>query len=336
MKYGIFDHVDRGTAPLAEFYEDRLKLAEKYDQAGFRSYHTAEHHETTLGMASSPSVFLSALAQRTKNLRFGPLVYCLPQYHPVRLYEEICMLDNISQGRFELGVGKGISSIESSYFGLDPEEVPSMYREYYQFLMQAFSEPDEVTFKGKHFSVENMPLEMKPVQNPHPPIWNGFGNPSPEGIAWPAENSVNIISNNNAPHMRKITDNYRAEWDRLGRPEDELPLMGMTRYIVIADTDDEALTIARRIYGVWYKSFMKLWWRHDKTPPLVQYTDDFDEMVEKGLAVAGTADHVREVLEQHIEESGINYFVCRFAFGDITFEEAAYSVDAFTETFSIN
>ena len=173
MKYGIFDHVDRGTAPLAEFYEDRLKLAEKYDQAGFRSYHTAEHHETTLGMASSPSVFLSALAQRTKNLRFGPLVYCLPQYHPVRLYEEICMLDNMSQGRFELGVGKGISSIESSYFGLDPEEVPSMYREYYQFLMQAFSEPDEVTFKGKHFSVENMPLEMRPVQNPHPPILLG-------------------------------------------------------------------------------------------------------------------------------------------------------------------
>ncbi len=72
MKFGIFDHVDRGTAPLNEFYEDRLKLAEKYDQAGFYAYHTAEHHATTLGMASSPSVYLSAVAQRTKLLALWP------------------------------------------------------------------------------------------------------------------------------------------------------------------------------------------------------------------------------------------------------------------------
>ena len=91
MRFGIFDHVDRGDEPLNDFYETRLKLAEKYDQAGFYAYHTAEHHATTLGMASSPSVFMSAVAQRTNHLKFGPLVYCLPQYHPIRLFEEICM-----------------------------------------------------------------------------------------------------------------------------------------------------------------------------------------------------------------------------------------------------
>ena len=333
MKFGIFDHVDRGTAPLNEFYEDRLKLAEKYDQAGFYAYHTAEHHATTLGMASSPSVYLSAVAQRTKRLRFGPLVYVLPQYHPVRLYEEICMLDQMSGGRLEIGVGKGISSIESSYYGLDPEEVTAMYQEYYQFLLAAMKS-DEVTFVGKYFGVDHMPIEMKPLQQPHPPFWNGFGNP--HATAWPAENAINIISNHNAETMRTITDAYRAEWHRLGRDLDDIPMMGMTRFLVIAGTDDAALAIARRIYPIWYASFMKLWWRHDKIPPLAVYTEDFDGVVASGLAIAGSAKTVHDILTDHIEDGGINYFVCRFAFGNITYQEAAYSIDAFNEMFLSN
>ena len=92
MKFGVFDHLDRGDLPLKDYYEARLKLIEAYDQAGFYAYHVAEHHSTPLGMAPSPSVFLAAVAQRTRRLRFGPLVYALPLYHPIRLIEEICML----------------------------------------------------------------------------------------------------------------------------------------------------------------------------------------------------------------------------------------------------
>jgi alkanesulfonate monooxygenase SsuD/methylene tetrahydromethanopterin reductase-like flavin-dependent oxidoreductase (luciferase family) len=74
MEFGIFDHLDRNNLPLKEYYESRLQLIETYDRAGFYAYHVAEHHSTPLGMAPSPSVFLSAVAQRTKRLRFGPLV----------------------------------------------------------------------------------------------------------------------------------------------------------------------------------------------------------------------------------------------------------------------
>ena len=232
MKFGVFDHVDRGAGTLQEFYEDRLRIAEKYDQAGFYAYHTAEHHATTLGMASSPSVFMSAIGQRTKQLKFGPLVYCLPQYHPIRLYEEICMLDQMSGGRLQVGVGKGISSIESGYYGIDGDDVTEIYQEYFNILMAAFAS-DELTFEGKYFSVENMPIEMAPMQMPHPPIWTGIGNPN--ATAWPAENNINVISNHNAQTMRKITDSYRADWAKLGRDEVDLPLLGMTRFLVIAE-----------------------------------------------------------------------------------------------------
>ena len=74
LDFGIFDHVDRSDLPLTDFYEQRLKLIEGYDRAGFRTYHCAEHHSTPLGMSPSPSLYLSAVAQRTKRLRFGPLV----------------------------------------------------------------------------------------------------------------------------------------------------------------------------------------------------------------------------------------------------------------------
>ena len=82
MKFGVFDHVDRGDLPLAKHYENRLRLTEVYDREGFYAYLIAEHHSTPLGIAGSPSVFLSAVAQRTKRLRIGTLVYTLPLVNP--------------------------------------------------------------------------------------------------------------------------------------------------------------------------------------------------------------------------------------------------------------
>ena len=113
MEFGIFDHVDASGVPLQQFYDDRFRIVEAYDRAGFYCYHVAEHHATPLGMAPSPGVFLAAVAQRTKQLRFGPLVYTLPLYHPLRLTEEICMLDQMSGGRMQVGIGRGISPLET-------------------------------------------------------------------------------------------------------------------------------------------------------------------------------------------------------------------------------
>src|SRR4029078_9653974 len=96
--------VDRSGVPLRQFFEDRIQIAQAYERFGFYCYHIAEHHFTPLGMAASPSIFLASIAQRTTTLRFGPLVYILPFYHPLRLAEEICMLDQLSGG----GVGGGV------------------------------------------------------------------------------------------------------------------------------------------------------------------------------------------------------------------------------------
>ena len=135
MKFGVFDHLDRHDLPLRDYYEARLQIIEAYERHGFYAYHVAEHHSTPLGMAPSPSVFLAAVAQRTKRLRFGPMVYALPLYHPLRMIEEICMLDQMSCGRLDIGFGRGSSPIELVFYGQSPDEAEQVYAEALEVIL---------------------------------------------------------------------------------------------------------------------------------------------------------------------------------------------------------
>ena len=109
MKFGIFDYIDARDEPLEKTFDDRLALLQAAEAAGFYGYHLTEHHATPLSMTPSPSVFLAAAARETRRIRLGTLLYLLPLYHPLRLLEELCMLDHLSGGRLDIGVGRGVS-----------------------------------------------------------------------------------------------------------------------------------------------------------------------------------------------------------------------------------
>ena len=143
MEFGVFDHLDRTGQKLPEFYEDRLKIAEAYDRSGFYAYHIAEHHSTPLGMAPSPNIFLAAVAQRTRRLRFGPLVFVLPLYHPLRLAEDYACADIMTKGRTVFGVGRGYHSREVETFGapiIDQEANRELFEEQVEVIFKAFNE----------------------------------------------------------------------------------------------------------------------------------------------------------------------------------------------------
>jgi len=176
LEFGVFDHLDRNDLPLADYYEERLKVIEAFDRAGFYAYHVAEHHFTPLGLAPSPSVFLSAIAQRTRRLRFGTFVYALPIHHPLRMLEEICMLDHISGGRLEIGFGRGSVPYEISYYGQDAEQRQQIYAERLELILKAFADK-ELSFKGTYDNFDSVPLELEPLQKPHPPLWYGAHSP---------------------------------------------------------------------------------------------------------------------------------------------------------------
>ena len=326
MQFGIFDQNDHGPYPLSEQYENRLQLIEFYDRAGFRTYHMSEHHSTPLNLTPSPSVFLAAVAQRTKHLRLGALVYVLPAHHPLRLAEEICMLDHLSRGRIEVGIGRGASPHELDYFGVDPDQAPAMYVEAYTVIMQALTQT-EVNFRGKHYRFANVPMEMKPAQLPHPPLW--YAVPVPEGAAWPAQNRINIVCGGPLQRVREITDRYRAEWVAAGNSQDQLPLMGINRFVVAADTDREAMDIGRRAWPDFYTSFMKLWKRHGTQPRNIRLPEDFETLVQNGGAIAGSPGTIREQVKRMTDEAGLNYFISQFSFGNLTQQEVLHSAGIF-------
>jgi alkanesulfonate monooxygenase SsuD/methylene tetrahydromethanopterin reductase-like flavin-dependent oxidoreductase (luciferase family) len=326
MKFGIFDHMDRGTVTLGEQYENRLELIEAYERSGIDRYHLAEHHSTPLGMAPSPSVFLSAVAQRTRRLRFGPLVYTLPMYHPLRAAEEICMLDQLSGGRLEVGVGRGISAHELTYYGVAPAEAQARYIEALAIVLTALTR-ETLTFEGKYYAFRDVPIELHPVQKPHPPLWYGIANP--DGVPWAARHGVNVVCNVPAARAQPIVARYRAEWAAAGNDPAALPLVGFNRHIVIADSDAEALAIARRAYAHWHASFFCLFRKHGTQPPFALYPDTFDELEQMGLGMAGTPEKVRDLLVAQVAEAGSNYLVARLAFGDLTLAESLRTLELY-------
>jgi alkanesulfonate monooxygenase SsuD/methylene tetrahydromethanopterin reductase-like flavin-dependent oxidoreductase (luciferase family) len=326
MQFGIFDQNDHGPDPLAEQYENRLKLIEFYDRAGFRTYHMSEHHSTPLNLAPSPSVFLAAIAQRTERLRLGALVYVLPAHHPLRLAEEICMLDHLSRGRLEVGIGRGASPHELGYFGVDPDSAPAIYIEAYNVIMQALTR-DEVNFSGTHYRFLNVPIEMKPLQRPHPPLW--YAVPLPDGAIWPAQNRINIACSGPLARVREITDRYRAAWAAAGHSPAELPLLGINRFVIAADSDREAMALGRRAWPVFYRSFMKLWKLHGTQPRYARIPEDFDSVVANGGAIAGSPGTIRDRVSRMTEEAGANYFISQFSFGDLAHDEVMHSVGIF-------
>jgi len=326
MEFGVFDHLDRGDLPLKEYYEERLKVIEAYDRGGFYSYHVAEHHSTPLGMAPSPSVFLAAVAQRTRRLRFGPMVYALPFYHPIRLIEEICMLDQISGGRLEMGFGRGASPIELGLYGQNPADSQRIYEESLELILRGLSEK-VLNFKGEFFSYDNVPMELEPLQKPHPPIW--YGVHSPESAERAARSGLHIMSLDAAHETRSFTDRYREVWQETHGGTQGMPKMGIGRFIVVAESDNEALSIARRAYLKWHRSFNHLYNvrggrpRHPRPP-------DFDSVMETGLGYAGTAKSVSAFLQSQLAESGSTYLVGQFAFGDLSLSETLHSIELFT------
>ena len=327
MRFGIFDHLDDSGVPLHQHFENRLKLIEAYDRAGFYAYHLAEHHNTPLGYAPSPSVFLSAVAQRTKTLKFGPMVYLLPLYHPLRLIDEVCMLDQMSNGRFLYGVGRGISPVEVGFYGVDFATGAEQFREAFEITRLGFTE-DHVTFHGKFYDFDHVPVAMKPVQKPYPELWYGIGRP--QSIPWAVENRAHIILRRPIPAVREVVQAYKAEWQKLGRAEAELPSMGVNRHIIVAGTDAAAHDIARRAYPAWRYHMGLLWHQYNVPFPLeASLPPDFETVLERGDAVAGSPATVRDFITHEIAETGVNYYVCDFAFGTISHEDALRSTELF-------
>jgi alkanesulfonate monooxygenase SsuD/methylene tetrahydromethanopterin reductase-like flavin-dependent oxidoreductase (luciferase family) len=283
-------------------------------------------------MASSPALFLAAAAQRTRRIRLGPLVYLLPLYHPLRLIDEICMLDQLSGGRLELGVGRGVSPYELRHYGVDPAQTRAIFDEAMIVLTKGMTE-SRLSFQGEHYQYDNVPMELEPLQKPYPPLWYPTHNPS--SVEYAARHGYNFMGLGPAAGMRELADLYWNTWKQHQHDEGRLnghvamPKVGIVRQIVVADSDDEALAVTRSAHEVWFRSITQLWHEHNDFS--VDGLFSWETATQHGTIIFGSPASVRDQVVRLIEISGCNYLAGAFAWGNMSQQQTVRSLQLFAQ-----
>ena len=215
MQIGLFDHVEHGDRPLARLFDERLKFVEAAEAAGIYCLHVAEHHATPLNMVPVPGVYLGAVARSVKRIRLGPLVYLLPLYSPLRLIEEICMLDHLSHGRLDVGVGRGVSPYELKYHKVEHDRSRDIFIDAFKCVSTGLT-TDRLTYESEHYSYKDVPIELRPLQEPHPPFWYGSSNEI--GSTWAGEQGLHFVTLGPMATAKANIDAYKAALNKRGGP----------------------------------------------------------------------------------------------------------------------
>lgn len=188
-------------------YEEHLQAWEELDRLGFDGVGFNEHHTSPYGLMNSPNLLAAAAAQRTKRLRL--LVYgnLLPLHNPLRLAEELSMLDCMSNGRIVSGLARGIPR-EYKVFGVPMSDSRARFEEAWEILREAWTE-ETFSYHGKFWSFEDVAIWPRPVQQPHPPVWVPILG-SKESIEWAAKYNLPITPGLASPGLREDITRYYA------------------------------------------------------------------------------------------------------------------------------
>ncbi|MGY9081911.1 MAG: LLM class flavin-dependent oxidoreductase [Acidimicrobiales bacterium] len=326
MRFGIFDQGEQpGGLALGELLESRLTLAERAEDAGFWGYHKSEHHMIPLDHAPSIGIFLAALAQRTNRMRLCSLVHILPFYHPIRLIEEICMLDHLTHGRLEIGFGKGISAPEHKLWGLAADQAAARTEEMLDLLLLALQSTGDFSYQGDFYDLVDVPLELHPMQLPYPPLWR------PGTIETAAALGVStVVAGPTLTAIAAIERYQSLRQDKLSGGHD--PTVGVIRKFVIAPTDAEADRIGRRAWSTYSHNLGLLFRRFGyDIPNDPTIGGDYERAKEFDAIVTGSPERIRDHIDELRVSGVVEYVIGSFAFGDLAHDEALRSIDLFGE-----
>jgi alkanesulfonate monooxygenase SsuD/methylene tetrahydromethanopterin reductase-like flavin-dependent oxidoreductase (luciferase family) len=232
------------SIPLEDVYARALERMEIMDRTGYDAVWLAEHHFT--GYSVCPSVHLMAahIAERTRNLRIGTAVTLAAFYHPLRIAEEVALLDVLTGGRINWGAGRGFDPREFSIFGVPVKESAERFREAVEIVLAAWTN-ERLSFEGRFHSYEDVEVLPKPRQQPHPPTW--VAATSPSAIEWAASRGLSILMDPHSPHgeIGRKLERYGEGLEKAGHSmgDRQIPI---GRLLAVAETDAKAEEIARR------------------------------------------------------------------------------------------
>jgi alkanesulfonate monooxygenase SsuD/methylene tetrahydromethanopterin reductase-like flavin-dependent oxidoreductase (luciferase family) len=293
---------------LATVYARALERIEIMDRGGYDAVWLAEHHFSSFSVCPSVHMVGALAAARTRRLRIGTGVSLAPFYHPLRLAEEVALLDLLSGGRVNWGAGRGFARVEFEAFGVAPEESTARFRETVEIVLRAWTD-ERLHFAGEHFRFDGIEVLPKPMQRPHPPVWMAA---SSEGaIDWAAGRGFSILMD---PHSsaieigrkrRHYTERLAAAgFSEAGRdiPVARLVALGRNAEAAAAVARGGAEWIVNSYLGAQHRPVMQGNFTPEGVDPVRRYLDE--------VIIHGTPEAVVDQIRRLRDEIGLDYLLC--------------------------
>ena len=331
MHFGAFmEFGSRAGVSEAQAFREGFRMVDAAEEMGLDGVWLAElHFNPARSVLSSPIVVASAIAARTKRLRVGMAVYVLPLSNPLRIAEEVATVDHISEGRFEMGIGRSGFARSYDVFSIDYNESQERFAESLEILIQAWK-GQEFSYQGAHYTVENATVSPTPYQQPHPPLRVAANSPDTFTRLGEAGHPIFVgLRGMDVPELRRNVEQYRSCWKEAGHPGEgdvslRIPVYaGETK----AQSMDEPF---ESISG--YFSRMGNLYREQAGSAGLEVTElgdgradrlaalSYDEMLETKIAF-GTAEGLVDRFTQLKEELGLDGIVAELNPGGLIPEE---------------
>jgi alkanesulfonate monooxygenase SsuD/methylene tetrahydromethanopterin reductase-like flavin-dependent oxidoreductase (luciferase family) len=337
MRFGTFSYNQaRPRVPEKQAFEELLEQIELTEKLHFNEAWFAEHHHSDYGMLASPNLMIAALSRRTERLRFGNLVSVLPLYDPMRLAEECAMLDIMTGGRLNIGLGRGVPKDDMKH-RLDRDTAQARFDEGIEILLRAWT-GETFSYAGKAWGYEEISCRPQPLQKPHPPIY--YGATSPDSPAMVARRGWNLaLSRQPLSNCAKAIEKYRGELANLGHPNGRGDAI-MVRDIYVADTDEQAWREAVPEIMRFWQLATDNYWRGETVSEadLTRFTERYvyypggltiKRLDEWGTSLVGSPETVIKKARAMIASAKPDSLVGMFQFGGLKHEQVMHSLELF-------
>lgn len=336
---------------MADVYDEHIRLAQRLEELGWDHYFVIEHQNSPVGRITAPAVYLTAVARATSTIRLGTMMWQLPFYHPMRLAQEVAMLDQLSRGRVEFGSGIGVHEHEFIRWGVDFYKRAAISEEVIKLVKMAWTQ-DEVTFDGTYFKFDEALPQPKPFQKPYPPIWAAVH--SDAAVEFAARNNYHVAQNLDTDEVVAAKfDLYRKIWKDC-KHEGPMPRVFLQRQVHVAETDEKAHAEARDFLASAEGSAVRVgggpiaqtrigWGSHvrgmgnDSERPddkirgqtMAQAAKDYDFNIENGLALVGSPETVIRKLQEGQKRIGYDIFSTNHQIGRMPLDLVSNSIELF-------
>ena len=334
MDFGIFLLLQSPTAKShQEIFSRGTDLAKTADKLGFESVWCAEHHFSTYGYLSRPLMFASHLATQTEKIRVGSAVVVLPLHHPLIVAEEIATADLLSNGRLDIGLGRGYQVYEFERLGMKLEESRERFEEAVDILLLAFK-GEPFSFNGKHFKFGETSIFPTPIQKPRPPIW--VVGQSEESIVATAKRGFNLVSGGFGVSLERLKEFRKSFDDLLVDAEQKENIRVSTQRAVYVTNDEselpEIIEQARwnmRVTLSLRQGLERVEKGHAQAIPFDNEPSD-EELIDRYF-VMGTPATCIEKLSEIRDVMGLDHFNANFWFGDLEHKQVLRSMELFAK-----